>query len=146
MRTKLHRYSSGPFTSFQNIFSAGLPLGFSYLVTFGIPPLLFVQVLYGQMFYSSSVLVGAFWIAVVPLLILAYAMVYSHKLTRRTRPRIQIWVLSIAALAMLSVGFIYVNNLTLSMTPERWGRIKQVFQSALSYSTQRRQTRPTILA
>lgn len=96
------------------------PLGFSYLVTFGIPPLLFLQVLYGQFFYSSSVLVGAFWISVIPLLIVAYGHLYVHKLTRDRRPDRQQWVLGIAALAMLAIGFIYVNNLTLSMTPESW--------------------------
>ncbi len=96
------------------------PLGFSYLVTFGIPPLLFVQLLYGQFFYSSSVLVGAFWIAVIPLLILAYAALYAHRLTRDRRPGPQGLVLAVAACAMLAIGFLYVNNLTLAMTPVRW--------------------------
>lgn len=96
------------------------PLGFSYLVTFGIPPLLFLQVIYGQFFYSSSVLVGAFWISVIPLLIVAYGHLYGHKLTRDSKSSRQFIILGIALLAMLAIGFIYVNNLTLSMTPERW--------------------------
>lgn len=100
--------------------SASLPLGFSYLVTLGIPPLLFVQVIYGQMFYSSSVIIGAFWILVVPLLILAYGMLYLNKLKKDARPNTRLIVLGIALLAMLTIGFIYVNNLTLSMTPETW--------------------------
>ncbi|MBP7124965.1 hypothetical protein KBD49_01185 [Myxococcota bacterium] len=96
------------------------PLGFSYLVTFGIPPLLFVQLLYGQFFYSSSVLVGAFWISVIPLLILAYGALYAHRLTRDGRPGIQGPILWAALLGMLAIGFLYVNNLTLAMTPGRW--------------------------
>lgn len=99
---------------------AAAPLGFSYLVTFGIPPLLFVQLLYGQFFYSSSVLVGAFWIAVIPLLILAYGALYAHRLTRDRSPRPQGLILAVAACGMLAIGFIYVNNLTLAMTPARW--------------------------
>lgn len=97
-----------------------LPLGFSYLVTLGIPPLLFVQVLYGQMFYSSSVVMGVFWILVIPLLIAAYGLLYFHKLTRERRPRVQAIALYAAFAAMLVIGFIYVNNLTLSMAPDRW--------------------------
>lgn len=101
-------------------FGTAAPLGFSYLVTFGIPPLLFVQLLYGQFFYTSSVLVGAFWIAVIPLLILAYGALHVHRMTRDSRPQLQGLVLAVALAGMLAVGFIYVNNLTLAMTPARW--------------------------
>src|SRR5512133_2986047 len=96
-------------------FGTALPLGFSYLVTFGIPPLLFVQVVYGQFFYSSSVLIGAFWISVIPLLIMGYGASYWHKLSRGERPGRQVWIIGLSLLALLFVGFIYVNNLTLSM-------------------------------
>ena len=99
---------------------SGLPLGVSYLVTLGVPPLLFVQVVYGQQFYSSSVVLGSYWIHVIPIIIVAYAGFYVHKLTRDSRPRPQTAVLLISVLGMLAIGFIYVNNLTLSMSPERW--------------------------
>lgn len=105
-----------------------LPLGFSYLVTFGIPPLLFVQVMYGQFFYSSSVLIGAFWISVIPLLITGYGACYAHKLTRDARPRGQTALIGLALLVLLVIGFIYVNNLTLSMTPDRWMTLYQAHQ------------------
>lgn len=104
----------------SRFYGVALPLGFSFLVTFGVPPLLFVQVLYGQMFYSSSVLIGAFWISVIPLLITGYAALYAHKLTKEGRPALQWPLLLIAVTAMLTVGYIYVNNLTLSMSPARW--------------------------
>ncbi len=99
---------------------SALPLGFSYLVTLGIPPLLFVQVLYGQMFYSSSVLIGAFWIMVTPLLIIAYGLLHLHKMTRDRRPKPQLPYLLVALGSMLFIGFIYVNNITLSFSPDRW--------------------------
>jgi hypothetical protein len=99
---------------------SGLTLGFSYLVTLGIPPLLFVQVMYGQLFYSSSVIIGAHWILVVPLLIVAYGLFYLHKLTRERHPAPQWVYMLLALLAMLTIGFFYVNNLTLMQAPERW--------------------------
>jgi hypothetical protein len=99
---------------------SGLPLGVSYIITMGIPPLLFVQVLYGQLFYSSSVLIGAFWIQVIPAVMLAYAGFYYHKLRRDTRPRLQGLVLAVSVMLLLYVGYIYVNNLTLVMSPEKW--------------------------
>ena len=101
-------------------FANGLPLGFSYLVTFGIPPLLFVQVIYGQFFYSSSVLIGAYWISVIPLVIIGYGAAYWHKLSRDTRPSCQLVLIAATAAVLLAVGYVYVNNITLSLRPERW--------------------------
>lgn len=111
--------------SVARFFGTGLPLGFSYLVTLGIPPLLFVQVMYGQFFYSSSVLIGAFWISVVPLIIIGYGAAYWHRMSRDSRPKFQLVLLVATTLALLSVGFIYVNNLTLSMSPGRWMALYQ---------------------
>lgn len=97
-----------------------LPLGTSYLITFGVPPLLFVQVLYGQMFYSSSILIGFHWILVIPLVILLYGIFYYQKLAPNPgRPRMLL-LTALAALAMLAVGFFYVNNITLSVSPDKW--------------------------
>jgi len=99
---------------------SGLPLGVSYIITLGIPPLLFVQVLYGQLFYSSSILLGAFWIQVIPLVILAYTGFYYHKFNRFQRPRYQSLIIAVSVIFLLYVGYIYVSNLTLSMSPEKW--------------------------
>jgi len=99
---------------------SGLPLGVSYLITLGIPPLLFVQVLYGQFFYASSVVIGAFWIQVIPVIILAYAGFYYHKLKRNHQPGRQLVLIAVCTLLLLYVGFIYANNFTLSASPEKW--------------------------
>lgn len=98
----------------------GLPFGFSYLITFGVPPLLFIQVVYGQFFYPSSVLLGGFWILVIPLVITAYALSYAHRMTRERHPRPQPWLVALMLLAMLAVAFLLVNNLTLAQVPRRW--------------------------
>ncbi len=101
-------------------FGTALPLGFSYLVTFGIPPLLFVQVIYGQFFYSSSVLIGAYWIAVIPLIIAGYGASYWHRMTRDGRTRNQPVIIAAIVACTLLVGYIYVNNLALSLRPDLW--------------------------
>src|SRR6202035_3642140 len=44
----------------------------TYVITLGAPPLLFAQVLYGRALYTSSVLIGAWWISIIALLTLAY--------------------------------------------------------------------------
>jgi hypothetical protein len=49
-----------------------LTIVMTYVINLGVPPLLFAQVLYGRALYTSSVMIGARWIAVIPALILAY--------------------------------------------------------------------------
>jgi len=92
-----------------------LPVSLAFTITLGVAALLFVQVLYGNLLYASSILIGAFWIAVIPALIVAYYATYytkSHPGSSGT-----LW-LSLALL--LAIGFVYVNNLTLMMAPQRW--------------------------
>jgi len=46
-----------------------LPVFVSFTVTLGVAALLFVQVIYGNLLYTSSILIGAAWLGVVPLVI-----------------------------------------------------------------------------
>jgi hypothetical protein len=77
-------------------------------------------VVYGQFFYTSSVLIGAFWISVIPLVIIGYGAAYWHRMSRDSRPKFQVALIATTVLVLLCVGFIYVNNITLSLRPERW--------------------------
>ncbi len=97
-----------------------VPFLISLTVTFGIAPLLFVQGLYGQFFYTSSVLIAWVWLSVVLLIIVGYYSVYLY--TRgfeRYKNRRAIFIT--VSLVMFSiVAFIYVNNVTLMQTPQKW--------------------------
>jgi hypothetical protein len=53
-----------------------LTIVMTYVINLGVPSLLFAQVLYGRAIYTSSVMIGARWIAVIPALILAYWLLY----------------------------------------------------------------------
>ena len=114
-------------TNIRRFFGAGLPLGVSYIVTLGIPPLLFVQVLYGQLFYSSSVLLGAFWIIIIPVLLLAYTGYYYHKFQSESKPHYQWLVILISTILLIYIGYMLVSNLTLSMTPEKWQSLYKAY-------------------
>ncbi len=98
-----------------------LPLVIAFVVNFGVAPLLFVQVLYGQFLYSSSILMGTFWILIVPMLIVAYygAYLYDFRFTRlgSAGP----WVAVLSFLLLLVIGFFFTNNMLLMATPEHFG-------------------------
>ena len=49
----------------------------TYVINLGVPPLLFAQVLYGRALYTSSVLIGLYWISIIGLLMLAYWLLYQ---------------------------------------------------------------------
>ncbi|MDD3311671.1 hypothetical protein [Pseudodesulfovibrio sp.] len=60
-------------------FSGRLPTVFALTVNFGVAPLLFLQVIYGNLFYTSSILSAGWWLAVVGLLICGYYLLYIHQ-------------------------------------------------------------------
>jgi len=97
--------------------SSNLPTTIALAVNLGVPPLLFVQVLFGQFFYTSSVLMATYWLAVVPLLILAY---YAAYLMRGKGARVGAAWSAISALLLLAIAFIYVNNMSLMLRYGRW--------------------------
>lgn len=92
-----------------------LPVSLAFTVTLGVAALLFVQVLYGNFLYTSSILIGVFWIAVIPALIIAYYSLYYSK----AHPE-QTGTLYLALALMLAIGFIYIDNFTLMLSPDRW--------------------------
>ncbi|MCS6949381.1 MAG: hypothetical protein RMM06_00485 [Armatimonadota bacterium] len=100
--------------------SRALPVVMSFTITLGIAPLLFVQVLYGQAFYTASILMAWPWLSVVALVLLAYYGLYLVQFRPDWLGR---WVTPIAwmsALFILLVGLLYTHNATLKLTPEKW--------------------------
>ena len=89
--------------------SGSIPTLVALTVNFGVPPLLFVQVLYGHLFYSSSVMLAVPWILVIPVLILAYYGAYIFVKQTDKAP-----VLSRAALVSYKAKIIPVALITLS--------------------------------
>ena len=101
--------------------SGSIPTLVALTVNFGVPPLLFVQVLYGHLFYSSSVMLAVPWILVIPILILAYYGAYIFVRQWDRAPVLSRGGLIFTSLALLYISFVFVNNNTLALRPERWG-------------------------
>jgi hypothetical protein len=96
-----------------------LPTVMAFVINLGVPPLLFAQVLYGRALYTSSVLIGVYWISVIGLLMASYFSLYIA--ARRADER-KMWAApGIAALLLiLTIAFIYSNNMTLMLRPQVW--------------------------
>ncbi len=96
-----------------------LPIVMTYVINLGVPPLLFTQVLYGRALYTSSVLIGLWWISVIAILMLAYWLLY--KVAERTEGRQSAWHLAIGSWLLIGlIARIYATNFTLMLRPEDW--------------------------
>jgi len=99
-----------------------LPYAVAVAITFGVAPLLFIQVAYGQFVFTSSILIAVAWLMVIPLLVLAYYGIYWFSIKFRVDMRDPLTLLIIwaSAICFLIIAFIFVNNMTLMLTPKRW--------------------------
>ena len=97
-----------------------LPVFLPATVTLGVAPLLFLQVLYGQFFYTSSIVMAWPWFLVLVFVTLAYYGFY-YVSYRGGRPDARAGrVLLFSMILIFLIGFLFSNNLTLSQAPSRW--------------------------
>jgi hypothetical protein len=99
-----------------------VPIIIAFVINLGVPPLLFTQVLYGRALYTSSVLIGAYWIAVIFLIMAGYFLAYNMAYRARGGSAFG-WVGLLSLLFLLKVAHIYTNNMTLMLRPEVWGEM-----------------------
>jgi hypothetical protein len=91
----------------------------TYVINLAVPPLLFAQVLYGRALYTSSVLIGLYWISIIGLLMLTYWLLY--RFTARLEAGKSAWWVGLSA--WILAGFIarlLSTNMTLMLRPEVW--------------------------
>jgi hypothetical protein len=103
-------------------FTPALLVATAAMITFGIAPLLFLQVVYGPLFYTSSVLMAWLWLAVIALLLAGYYSYYAFAFRHRRGAQHASLAL-LGAVLLATVGFLFVNNMTLMLHPERWAQM-----------------------
>ncbi len=113
----LRRRAEAPSPLFSAL-ATKLPVSFALAINMGVAPLLFLQVTYGHLFYASSVLLGVFWILIIPFVIVAYYGAYIH--ARSPRPLLAAAALGLTVLVLLYAGFVHVNNMSMMMQPAQW--------------------------
>ncbi len=113
------RRSSPEMLQASGMIAHRLPTVMAFVINLGIPPLLFAQVLYGRALYTSSVLIGVFWISVIFLLMGSYYGLYFSAKRAESKRR---WLAPglAALLLILTISFIYSNNMTLMIRPAVW--------------------------
>jgi hypothetical protein len=106
-----------PHREFTRRAARALPPVAAFTITLGVAPLLFLQLVYGQLFYTSSVLMAWAWLAVVFFVLLGYYGVYWFNLQHdELGPRAP-WVILLTTLLFVFVAFIFVQNMTFMLRP-----------------------------
>lgn len=97
----------------------------SFAITAGVAPLLFIQVLYPQFFYTASILLGMRWFAVIVLVMGGFYGVY---LVRRWRHGGGLWRILrvvgalLSAAAFSATAWVFTQNAVLASEPQHWAR------------------------
>jgi hypothetical protein len=110
--------------------------GISLTITTGVAPLLFIQLIYQQYFYSGTILLGWIWFAMLVLLTGGYYAAYLYKF--RGAPRRGsgggLW-LGLSALAFLLIAMIHVAVHLIHVQPQRWAQYAASPLAVLSDAT-----------
>jgi hypothetical protein len=99
-----------------------MPFALSGAITAGVAPLLFVQILYAKQFYTANLLLGWRWMVVIPVLVLAFYLLYvikSQVISRWAFPVRLALSISVAA-CFLFVAFCWTANHLLSLDATQW--------------------------
>ena len=103
--------------------SRALPPVTAFTITLGVAPLLFLQLVYGQLFYTSSDLMAWYWLAVVFLVLLGYYGIYWYQIQHdELGPRVA-WVILVTAILFILVAFIFTQNMMAMLHPQDFYRL-----------------------
>lgn len=93
-----------------------MPLALSVAITMGVAPLLFIQILYKQPFYTANLLLFHRWMAILPVLIAAFYLLYVQKSKRlmRGRPLLRLAVSTGVLACFAFVAWSWTENHLLS--------------------------------
>jgi hypothetical protein len=97
-----------------------LPFALGAAITAGVAPLLFVQLLYQERFYTANLLLFHRWMAIVPVLIVSFYLLYLHKAERFTGRAARAAIIGTAALGFLFVAWSWTENHLLSLDDGVW--------------------------
>ena len=94
----------------------------TFVINLAVPPLLFAQVLYGRALYTSSVLIGLYWISIIGLLTLTYWLLY--RFTARLEAGKSAWWVGLSAWLLAGgIARLLSTNMTLMLRPEVWRKM-----------------------
>jgi hypothetical protein len=100
-----------------HIIVKAMPVLISAAVTLGVAALLFLQVLYGRVFFVSAIVIGWWWLSVIGLLMLTYYAAYLMAMRETSLGGSAVVLAWLVAGVVGLIALIYSNNMTLMLKP-----------------------------
>jgi hypothetical protein len=94
-----------------------MPTLISVTVTMGVAALLFLQVLYGRVFFVSAIVMGWWWLGVIGLLVLTYYAAYLLAFRDASLGGAGTFLAWLVAADAGLIALIYGNNMTMMLKP-----------------------------
>lgn len=95
-----------------------LPKTLAITVNLGVAPLLFVQVGYGQFFYTSAIIQGVWWLGLMLLVMMAYYGLYLYSTQQNKGARTLI--LGLCTAMLLMTALLQTTNASMVLNPQFW--------------------------
>jgi hypothetical protein len=119
----------------QSILVDWLPFATGLAITAGVAPLLFVQILHGREFSTANLLLSHRWMAILPVLIVCFYLLYLQKSAWLARRR---WVWRTVVASLACSGFIFIawswtENHLLMLDRDAWAPLYE--SGALRYAS-----------
>lgn len=108
---------------FGQTLAFSLPIFLSFAITQGIVPLLFLQLIYGPLYYTSSIFMAVPWLAVIFVLIAGYYLLYIYKFQHKRLKQYGPFLLIASSIIFTVIAFVFTNNMTLMISPDKWYKI-----------------------
>ncbi|HWN68112.1 MAG TPA: hypothetical protein VNM90_10770, partial [Haliangium sp.] len=99
-----------------------LPFGLGTAITAGVAPLLFLQILYRESFYTANLLLFHRWMAMVPVLIVGFYLLYVVK-SKAAKDGPRLWRTAASVGAFVCFGFAawsWTGNHMVALERTRW--------------------------
>lgn len=109
----------------------------SLAVVMGVAPLLSINALYTIYFYSANALTGDLWISIVPIVTVAFLLLYWHKYSwdkYESKRGFHIGLITVASLLFLFVPLIFLTNINLMLFPEKWAEVDSFWNAMLLWN------------
>jgi cytochrome c len=123
-----------PYDALARKIAATVTVNKSVAVVLGVGPLLVMNALYGLWFYTANALTGRAWLLIVPLVIMAFLLLYAHKYSwdvLMERKGLHISIGTAATVLLLAVPLIFLANINLMLFPEHWLEVEGFFSTLL---------------
>jgi hypothetical protein len=100
------------------------PSAMAATVTLGVAPLLFLQLIYHRQVYSAAIVSAWFWLLIIPVVIIAYYLLYTASFRAKTPDSNKGFLLTLALIGLLYVSLAYSSIFSMA---ERRSLIEQLY-------------------